>query len=111
MLVSSLILKQLYTYNSLRNSDRGLLFSIKNRLSDAQIAGIKFVKINGESLDLRQLSLESEESVIKIDQISSKSPLVFSLAKTIDFVCPGVQLSAGKHKVEILFDALSAVYF
>jgi hydroxymethylglutaryl-CoA reductase (NADPH) len=105
MLVSSLILKQLYTYNSLRNSDRGLLFSIKNRLSDAQIAGIKFVKINGESLDLSQLSLESEESVIKIDQISSKSPLVFSLAKTIDFVCPGVQLSAGKHKVEILFDA------
>ena len=35
MFVPSLLLKQLYTFGSLKNIEDGIQFSIKNRLNDA----------------------------------------------------------------------------
>ena len=41
MFVPSLLLKQLYTFGSLKNSADGLQFSMKNRLSDATLTGLR----------------------------------------------------------------------
>ena len=46
--IPSILLKQLYTFGSLKNTPSGVQFSLKNRLSDAEITGLQTVKFNGK---------------------------------------------------------------
>ncbi len=48
--IPSMLLRQLYTYNSLKNTENGVMFSIKNRLTDVQFSELKSIKINGEEI-------------------------------------------------------------
>jgi hydroxymethylglutaryl-CoA reductase (NADPH) len=43
--IPSMILKQLYTFGSLKNTPDGVKFSLKNRLSDATISSLQQVKL------------------------------------------------------------------
>ena len=38
-LIPSMLLRQLYTFGSLKNTGQGVQFAIKNRLSDAEVVG------------------------------------------------------------------------
>ena len=58
MKIPSLILKQLYTFNSLKNIDGGVKFTIKNRLSDAAFTGLAGVKIEGQTIPLSNIQLQ-----------------------------------------------------
>jgi hypothetical protein len=52
MLIPSLLLKKLYTLGSLKNTDGGVAFSIKNRLSDAELVGLRTLAIDGQEIPL-----------------------------------------------------------
>jgi hydroxymethylglutaryl-CoA reductase (NADPH) len=106
MFVPSMLLRQLYTFGSLRNSDRGVQFSIKNRLSDAQLTGIRGVKIDGKEIpasDLR-LYLDGGQEYEARD-ISSSSPVAFPLRQVVNIVAKHPALELGKHDLEISFDS------
>ena len=45
--IPSMLLKQLHTNGSLRNTDDGVQFSVKNRLSDATFTGLTGLKFDG----------------------------------------------------------------
>ena len=45
--IPSMLLKQLHTNGSLRNTDAGVQFSDKNRLSDATFTGLTGLKFDG----------------------------------------------------------------
>ena len=45
------VLKRLYTYGSLKDTDRGVEFEVKNRLQDAKFAGTNRLVINGREID------------------------------------------------------------
>ena len=45
--IPSMLLKQLYTFGSLANTERGVRFSLKNRLSDGTVTGLHHVKFDG----------------------------------------------------------------
>ena len=47
-LIPSMLLRQLYTFGSLKNTGRGIQFAIKNRLSDAEVTELQRVSIDGE---------------------------------------------------------------
>ncbi len=47
--VPSMLLKQLYTRGSLRNASDGVVFSVKNRLSDAKLVALKKVEIGDKT--------------------------------------------------------------
>ena len=44
--IPSMLLKQLYTRDSLRNTPEGVRFSLKNRLGDATLTGLQVVKFD-----------------------------------------------------------------
>ncbi len=106
MLIPSLILKQLYTFNSLSNVDGGVKFALKNRLSDAQFTGLKSVKIGGETIDLAVISLHLDEGhKVNPEAVSEEAPLQFPLKHSIDVFCAIPHLSPGKYELEITFGA------
>lgn len=106
MKIPSLILKQLYTFNSLENIEGGIKFTIKNRLSDASFTGLKAVKIEGNSIPLEAIKLHlGDGNILDPSTISSDNPIQFNLRDTIDMVCAVPPLEHGKHKLEITFGA------
>lgn len=105
MMFPSLLLKQLYTFGSLRNTDGGVQFSVKNRLSDATLTGIRRVSINGESVPPEKVTLDlGGGNHLSLSDLAS-TPLDFPLRRSIDFHLQGVgPLAIGKHSIEIEFD-------
>ena len=105
MFVPSLLLKQLYTFGSLRNSDDGVQFSIKNRLSDATVTGLKGIRINGQEIPLQNVEVRIDDAVIQTHQITPAQPLSFPLRRTLEIVAKRPALPLGKHDIELSFDS------
>ncbi len=101
MKVPKLILRQLYTFGSLRNSDLGVRFSIKNRLNTVTLLGIKKIEIDGQSLPLEKCKMEHEDgSVTRLTEITPDNPLEFHLGNVINVICEMEPLEIGKHRLD-----------
>jgi len=105
MFVPSLLLKQLYTFGSLKNSEDGVQFSIKNRLSDATVTGLRGIRINGQEIPLHDVEVRLEDGVVQTHQITPAQPLDFPLKHSLHIVARRPALPLGKHELEIVFDS------
>jgi len=105
MLIPGLVLKQLYTFGSLKNVEDGVKFSLKNRLSDASLTGIGKIKIDNIEVPRKTLTFDpGNNQVLTPDQISPKTPLDFPLRKTLDILARIAALAEGKHHIEVDFE-------
>lgn len=106
MKIPSLILKQLYTFNSLENIEDGIKFTIKNRLSDASFTGLKEVKISDKVIPLSAIKLRlADGSLLDPADINKDAPISFNLRDTVDMICTIPHLENGKYKLDITFTA------
>jgi hydroxymethylglutaryl-CoA reductase (NADPH) len=106
MNIPGLLLQRLYTVGSLRNTDTGAQFALKNRLSDAEVTSLRRISIDGGVVSLDQVRLGlSDQRVLLPSQVDPAHPLPFPLRSTmtVHTVMPG--LANGKHEIEILFEA------
>lgn len=104
--IPSLLLKQLYTFNSLKNTDDGVCFSIKNRLNDAQLISINSVKIDGNQVPPDSIAVDfGDGDWLSPEQIHAQSPIEFPLRKILDIKLGIGPLSTGKHKLEVNFES------
>ena len=101
------LLNQLYTRNSLENTDQGLLFSLKNRLIDAQLTAINHLAIGSESVALDRIQLEiADDDLRPAATLQAEQPIAFPLKKSVHIYIKDFQLPEGKHTLEIEFEAL-----
>lgn len=105
MFVPSLVLKQLYTFGSLKNVEEGVAFEIKNRLSDAKIQRVTSLAIGGQTIDLDDIVLDLGDSRITPNDISDDNPLDFSLKQKVKITALVPNLPDGKYKIELGFKA------
>ncbi len=104
MVIPSLVLKQLYTFGSLKNVEGGVKFSLKNRLSDATLTGVNNIIINGAEVPRHALTLDlGNGQILAPDQISPNHPIDFPLRKTLGILARIAPLPEGKHSLEIAF--------
>ncbi len=103
--VPSLLLRQIYTFGSLKNMSEGVKVSIKNRLSDATFTGLDSVRIAGREIPLKQviLLLDGSQRVLP-DQVSESQPLDFPLRRVVDLLLDIEHLPKGKYLIEVEFD-------
>lgn len=106
MLVPSLLLKQLYTFGSLKNVEGGVTFSLKNRLSDATLIGVNHLQIAGEKIPMDKVLLRLDNGTeLRPSEVSKDQPIDFPLKAVIEIIAEGPQLEEGKHKLEVGFEA------
>ena len=104
--IPSMLLRQLYTFNSLKNTAHGVQFSIKNRLTDVEFSELKSISINGKEIPRGKLTLDlGEGRVIPASEISESNPIPFPLKKTGVVSCGIAPLPIGKHKIDIAVKA------
>lgn len=105
MHIPSLLLKQLYTFGSLHNTDRGVKFSVKNRLSDATLSAIRGIKFDGKDVPGKTVTLDfGNGQEMTLEEISSRKGLAFPLRKAIDIFSVIDPLPPGKHQIEVEFE-------
>ena len=106
MLIPSLLLKKLYTLGSLKNTSQGVTFSIKNRLSDAELVGLRGVTIDGRDIPLRAIRLTlTDGRALTPEQITASQPLAFPLRAIVDVQADIPALADGKHSLGIAFES------
>ncbi|MEJ2582416.1 MAG: hydroxymethylglutaryl-CoA reductase [Acidobacteriota bacterium] len=105
MKIPSLVLKQLYTHGSLENTPEGVVFGLKNRLSDAVVTAIEEVAIDGASVPLDSMQFMLGDSIISPSAVTVDNPIDFPLAKIMTVVWKGKALEVGKHAVGIRFNS------
>ncbi len=101
--IPSMLLRQLYTNNSLKNTPEGVQFALKNRLSDGEFSELTGIKIDGHVVSLEDVSLDLGDGVfVAADAVRDVS---FPLRKVLFVRCAGMALDNGKHKIRIAFRA------
>ena len=103
--IPSMLLKQLYTRDSLENTPDGVRFSLKNRLSDTVVTRLTYVKIDDKQVPAAGVTVDlGGGTVLKQDEIGQQ-PIQFPLRKNIDIICAMPALASGMHKIEVKFEA------
>jgi hydroxymethylglutaryl-CoA reductase (NADPH) len=106
MKIPSFLLKKLYTVGSLRNTDRGAQFALKNRLSDAELTGLKTLMIDGEAVALADVRLDfGDHHILTAQDVGRERPLPFPLRSTVTIWTGTHELRKGSHEIEIGFEA------
>ena len=83
-LIPKLLLKQLYTRNSLKNTSEGVRFSVKNRLKDAKLTGFECIKIGEQKISTKDIFVDMGNNLLlSATEISGSNPLDFPLKKSI----------------------------
>lgn len=101
--IPSMLLRQLYTYNSLKNTAAGVKFSVKNRLTDVKFSELESVRINGSEIPKEKITLKTSDGrEIAAASVSENDPIDFPLRATLEVFCAtGENLEHGKHKIKI----------
>lgn len=100
------LLQRLYTVGSLKNTDTGAQFALKNRLSDAEVTALRAVAIDGGSVALDHVRLGlSDQRILTPSQVDAAHPLPFPLRSTVTVHAAVPGLRTGRHRIEVLFEA------
>lgn len=100
------VLKQLYTNGSLRNTEDGFRFELKNRLMDARLLGVRRVTVDGRDVPLDGSRLVTGDGrTVGPEDVSRETPLEFELRDTFEVRLRGAPLAPGAHAIAIEFDS------
>ena len=103
--IPSMLLKQLHTFGSLRNTDDGVQFSVKNRLSDTKFTGLTSLKFDGYEVPADSIFVRLEDGTLLTPAQLAASPVDFPLRRTLDIVAAIDPLAVGKHEIEVSFES------
>lgn len=99
------LLRKLYTIGSLRNTDTGTQFSLKNRLSDAEVTALRRVVIDGGIVALEHVQLGlPDQRVVSPSQVDAAHPVPFRLQDTMTVNAAVPELGHGTHEIEMVFE-------
>lgn len=106
MNIPNSLIRRLYTTGSLRNTDTGAQFALKNRLSDAEVTALRGIAIDGGpvALDKVRLGLSDQRSLAP-SEVDATHPLPFPLRSTVTFHTTMPELRNGRHEIQIEFEA------
>jgi hydroxymethylglutaryl-CoA reductase (NADPH) len=104
-MIPSALLNSLYTVGSLKNTDGGVEFAIKNRLADAEVVGFFGIAIDGQpvAMDRVRLDLEDGRGLAPFE-VSAANPIPFPLRSTVKVHASAQSGRLTRHKIEIAFD-------
>jgi hydroxymethylglutaryl-CoA reductase (NADPH) len=100
------ILGKLYNHTSLSNRDGKVRFSVKNRLSPAELKQITRIEIDGREIPLEKINISREHAPsFPVTRIAPGDPLDFPLGTLLTFFLDIEPLEEGKHDLSVAFDS------
>ncbi len=105
--IPSLLLRQLYTFGSLKNTSAGVQFAIKNRLSDATLTHIQSIRIDRQEVPRHSLAIDlGDGAPVKLTENGMSVPSIALPLRKIMLISAQIEpLAEGKHEIEFSFRA------
>ena len=100
------VLQRLYTVGSLRNTEDGAQFALKNRLHDVEVTALRGIAIDGGAVELERVRLGlQDQRFLQANQVNPENPLPFPLRSIVTVHANMPELGHGKHEIEVMFEA------
>ena len=99
MAVPSFLLKKLYVKDSLKSTENGFQFALKNTLAPGSIIGLVPLTIDDTTYTPEAITIKSPAGEWRGDQISSRNPLTFGLNTEVTISVQGEKPAPGEHHV------------
>jgi len=98
--VPDFLVRRIYKKGSLRETEIGISFDLKNILATGAIAGINFIKVNDEVYETTSIHIVTENISTSAGQINEKNPLLVKLNQEITcFLENAKGLKTGLNKI------------
>lgn len=97
----SFLLAKLYVKGSLRNTDAGFEFKLKNIIDSSTMSGIGPVVAEGKTYEGRALSAIVGEKEYMGDELSRQNCIPFSMGVQVTVKVAGDKLAAGMQKISV----------
>jgi len=95
------MLAQLFVKGSLKNTDTGFEFKLKNIIDSGTLVGLAPLGVDEDTLAPETVTVKVGEKVLRGDQITHTSPLSVRSYAEIILTVAGQPLTAGSHKLTI----------
>ncbi len=99
MFISPSMLERLYVRGSLKNTEKGFEFRLKNNVDSGTISGIKSITIDGAEAPLANFSVKTPAGERCAEEISARSPLYLRYGAEMEIWVGGAPLAAGEHTI------------
>jgi hydroxymethylglutaryl-CoA reductase (NADPH) len=105
MQVPPFLLRRLYVKGSLRNSDDGFQFEMKNVLGSGYAEKLYPIVVDGEELaeDDCSFVIEGSTEAQPFSAVTPERPFTLEMHKTTTIRCAGKRLEPGQHRVRMGF--------
>jgi alpha-galactosidase len=98
------VLRKLYVKGSLRNTDEGCSFDLKNIVDGGTVTQLAELEVDSTPYPSARLRIHTPEgSVLSGDQITPDAPLILPQGVRVGLRLPGVALSPGRHHLCLRF--------
>lgn len=104
-MVSMSLVNHLYSTGSLRRTDGGVTFQVKNRLFAATLTRVSAIVVGGQPCDLDVAQVSHAETSRPLSSITPQDPLQFPLSEVLQITIPDLALDEGLHQVQATFTA------
>jgi hypothetical protein len=103
MEVPSFLLRRLYVSGSLRNTDAGFAFDLRNSLGSGYAERVFPVTIDGAEYPLAATRFVSDEESLRFADVSPVRPMTLAMNRTLTVTIDGEPLPSGKHAIGLGF--------
>jgi hypothetical protein len=103
MEVPAFLLRRLYVNGSLRNTDDGFEFDLKNGLGAGYAERVLPLTLDDAEVPVDAAAFVVDGDALPFAEVSSARPMTLALNKTVTIAVRGHTLAAGKHKIDIGF--------
>lgn len=90
-IIPDFLIKRIYKKGSLKQTDEGICFDLKNVLGPGFISGFGFVKINDDTFEAEQVKFRTQGTEIAAEKVSEENPLSFRLGQEGTLILEGAR--------------------
>lgn len=99
-MIPSMLLKKLYLVGSLRDTEGGFAFALKNILGEGNIIGFEELRVDGKSYRSSAVRVRSgQDPPLEAAAISRTAPVRFPVGVEVQLLVEGEPLGAGLHEI------------
>jgi hypothetical protein len=99
MFISPSMLERVYVRGSLKNTEAGFEFKLKNMIDNGTLSGVKSLTVDGNPAALAGVTLQTTAGQRRAEEITYRTPLPLYYNSEAIIRVDGQQLTAGAHAI------------
>lgn len=104
MKVPGFLLRRLYVKGSLRATEDGFAFQLRNRLGSGYARRLLPLTLDGHELDMAKTTFEVDGKRTTFDAVNNDTPFTLAMNKTTAIAYAGGAIGEGAHKIGMRFE-------